>query len=62
MFEGAEGLEDKNASRLWSISESQRLVCTFVIMSLLSKGVEQLGKTRKEWVRYCHPKSKLKGK
>ena len=62
MFEGAKGSEDKSVSRGWSVSERQRLVCTFVIMSSLSNGMGQLGKTRKEWVRYCQPRNKLKRK
>ena len=39
-----EGSEDKNASRRRSISEMQRLVCTFVIMSFPRNGVGQSGK------------------
>lgn len=62
MFEGAEASEDKNSSSGQSISERQRLACTFVIMSLPSNGVGQSsGKTRKKWVKVLLPKEQISG-
>lgn len=50
-----EDSEDKNASKCWSVSERQRLVCNFVTISPPSNGVGQSGKTGKEWGKVFNP-------